>query len=264
MIAEFMTKLEDMAKATSERQTLQPKAEPEYCYLLKQADGSWAIQDAQPHSRQHVASSVKSLVDFSDAYKLSEKMRVVIWYSRESVVSVLTDNAGRRDIVTMPVGLSPQVKQLLSIEQTRKPWKQSELILMLRTTFAGCLGPAGELLTILRRLRFANSVAASAEIQQGRRSVGKQIESEVTGTAAIPETFQLDVPIFAARTLPQWTGLVTIALEPDPATETFQLIPLPLEIESAIAGAESKLGTLLFSEVQATETKDIPVYFGKP
>jgi hypothetical protein len=60
----------------------------------------------------------------------------------------------------------------------------------------------------------------------------------------LPEFVTLSVPVFAGP-LAGWRREVPAALEVDPETETFQLIPLPGAIEAAVCSAEARVGEYL-------------------
>jgi hypothetical protein len=149
------------------------------------------------------------------------------------------------------------VKALRAWEERPPRHPQRELIFLLRTVFADCL-PSG-LLEALRSVRWQNDATAVGEVQHGKRSTGKSIESTFTGTAALPEEVTFVVPVWGNAF--GWTAPVRLALEIHPDAGAFQLVPLPGQLERAIASAEERLGDELKA---ALEDSQVPVHYGAP
>lgn len=226
--------------------------------LLKQPDGTMGDLEVPPTPRHHRALDLSAITEFA-LWSSEQSRRATIWYCRHGVLCVLDDST-RRDTVRLDLTFSPQLLCLQGLEQYRKPMDQRATILLLRTTFAKCLGRAGDLIEIIRGVKFTNNQAGAAVVGHGKSSVGRSIEQEITGTKALPEYVTLEVPVFTAAWL-QVKFPVELALEPDPATQTFTLIPLPGEIENAIAAAEALISMRLHDGLDGAE---VPVYYGVP
>lgn len=259
---------EAISKQAVEAASLKPvkvDAEPAHVYWLRNAAGGGLQHiEADPAPRAHAALSLETICAFAKSNKNS-----AVWYSRTGVVC-LTDDTTRRDRVSLGLSYSAPLRRLQELEATGSVIQHKQLIFMLRTTFANCLAQAGTLLDILRSIRWKNSADGSSTIAHGKASIGKQIEQSIEGLDAIPEYVTLSVPIFHSNVIARLFS-VRCALEPDPATQSFQLIPLPREIELAIAGAEDAIQEELLQglTVGVAETSDpsqlaAPLYYGTP
>jgi hypothetical protein len=210
--------------------------EPEGVYYLQKPDGTVEKVTADAPLIRHTAADLSAVVEF--AADGSE-----IWYSREKVVCVI-DRDSRRESVTLTLELSPQLKELQKLEANPRNLDQRQIVYLLRTTFRRCLGRAGNLLDVLRSIRFNSQAAGEGVVQHGKASIGKTLKQEITGTDNLPEYFVLEVPVFTNASLAQ-VFPVECALEPDAATQSFKIIPLPNEIEGAVAGGERMIAQLL-------------------
>lgn len=226
---------------------------PKHIAILEKRDGTIETIIAHPEPRDHVASDLSAIIEFAER----DPDGAAVWYSREQVVCLLND-ADRRDRVTLTLQFSPPLAQLIAFERNPNPLKQAALVLLLRTTFAACLAPAGEILAAVRNLKFKVGGGGESNLQHGSVSVGRAIQQEMTGVKTIPETIALEVPIFTNAHLP-YTGRIQVAIDIDPATEAFRLIPLPLEIERAIAAAEAKICEELVADLGVDG-----IYYGHP
>jgi hypothetical protein len=254
MLQEAIEKIARLAGEAKSIQVIRPAGEPEHVYLLQHPEG-YDRCVAEPPPRRHRVLSLESLMVLAEN---TDAKNAVIWYSRAGVTFVFNDG-DRRDTAMLELRLSKPVETLLALEKDQRSFNQTDLIKMLRTTFAECLDPAGNLLEILRRIKFSASRSGEAVVQHGKASVGRSLEAELTGTGALPEYITLDVPIFA-QAWAGWRGLVRCAFEPNAATETFQVIPLPGQIEAAIQQAEDRLGEALVARL----TDKVNVYHGCP
>lgn len=241
---------------------LAPEQEPEHRYAIVSPNGSIEWREAEARPRKHVIRDFETL----KALVRGEYPNSEIWYSRKGVQAFL-DKTNRRDVVSLPFSVSPQMRQLLAWEQTGgAKLSQSQMILILRTVFCGCLGRAGDVIGIFRRVKFNQIRNEDSTVQHGRASIGKSIESELTGVSTIPERITFEVPIFSqftANRLPR--GVVTCAVEIDAANQTIQLIPEPLAIEEALGVAECQLEDELTELINSDDAvPSIPIYFGDP
>jgi hypothetical protein len=123
-------------------------------------------------------------------------------------------------------------------------FEQKQLILMLRTRFKDCQGPCQGLLTALRHIKMFRNVRTEAKITPGKASIGRSLETEVSGVTQLPEDFELDVPVFDGA-FPMLRGKVEVALEVDAEAERFVLIPIEGSDEDVIRKAEAKIGEML-------------------
>lgn len=261
MLQELFDSLGKQAVKAAGVRVFHPKCEPAHRYIALGTDGAIKWQDADPSPRNHVAGDVAGIIELANKFADGS---VVVWYNRKAI-TILVDDKTRRDKITLPLEFSPQLAYLQAIENspTVRPLSQSEIIKLLRTLFFHCTGHIGDLLTVIRGVRFVTNKSTSSEQRQGKESMGKSIESELTGADKVPETIQLEVPIFKAGAL-NYVQLVACDLAVDLATEKFLLTPIPGDIEVAITAAEREIGKRLSDELSQNTETDIPVHYGQP
>src|ERR1019366_1314195 len=128
----------------------------------------------------------------------------------------------------------------------------------LRTMFRDCMGPAGNLISLLKNLKFTNNASGEATISQGKASYSNKIDQELTGAGSIPEDFQLDVPVFASgfRSVQR----MDLAISIDCPSQTFTFIPLPGGCTRAIIQAEAEIGEALEGGLE----DGAKLYYGAP
>lgn len=219
------------------------------------AEGTLVVFPAEPSHRNHNAYDLDTVVAFAKA----NHEKASIWYSRKAVVCLL-DDGDRRHRATMTLAMSPQVNQLVKLEGNPLH-KQRELILMLRTVFKNCLGPAGNIIDLLRKVTFSHSKEGGSEVQRGKSSIGASLRAELSGAGVLPEYVTLDVPIFEAGSLALVTSRVECVLDPEEQTESFRLQPLPGQIEAAVTAGEEKLRVLIETKLEGV---DVATYYGEP
>ncbi len=210
-----------------------------------------------PDRRAHVAKDLTAVIAFSDK-EIQGGLDTFpsIWYSRKAVVCLIED-ADRRDRVTLPLQFSQQLDWLMSMEKCKKAWGQRELILLLRTLMRPALGSAGNIIDILRGVRFEVQTEGNSVVQHGKSSLGKSLRQEIAGAGAIPEYVTFSPRIWESGFHSQQP--IECALEPDAGSQSFQVIPIPGQIEAAIVAAESAIG-----EALRAACGDVPVYYGEP
>lgn len=209
-----------------------------------------------PPRRQHSAEDLSAIVAFAMPVKESPR-QASVWYNA-SAVTCLIDDADRRDAITLKLKLSPQFQKIREWENQSKPMKQADAVLLLRTMFRDCMGPAGNLISLLKNLKFTNNASGEATISQGKASYSSRIDQELTGAGSIPEDFQMDMPVFASGFLS--IVRMDLAISIDCPTQTFTLIPLPGGCQRAINAAEMELGASL----AASLGDGAKLYYGAP
>jgi hypothetical protein len=263
VLTEALAYLFDQGAASKNAQVLRPEAEPKHVYAVVDPDGTLEWRDATPAPRDHKAGSLQPVVDFA-LTSLGTDYSAAVWYSRNGVVCLINDYQ-RRDRVSFAFNLSPQVNLLLELQKSRAWYSQKDFIRLLKVDLAGCLALAGNLLDVVRAVKFVNNAAGETVVAHGKTSVGRSIQQEVTGAGALPEYVTVDVPAFAQATVP-YRSQVKCSLDVDPANATFQLTPLPGDVEKAVADCEKKLGSHIGEMLGNGGDKDgaVGVYFGKP
>jgi hypothetical protein len=239
---------------------------PKHQFLVQHPNGTLELEEAQPNPRQHVAGSLPTLIALARKFGLAQvgdpavaaaNGNVSVWYSRTGVVALL-DDATRRDTVTYPLTLSPQLALLQSLDQKPLRMDQKQAIKFLRIDLEGCLARADGLLAIVRKLKWTAGKQSDAELEHARTSVSRSTQAEVSGASALPEGVSVEVPLFQGNCVGK-KARVQLAIDVDPVAETFQFIPLPGQVEDAILMGEGWLGELLTAGLG-----EVPCYHGRP
>ena len=260
MLQEFVRTISEQAVKAAGIRVLTIGQEPNHHYLIDKGNGEYEWQTASAEPRAHRPLTLTAFTDYvRRAAEQSDSVPIAVWYSRHQIMALLDDHT-RRDCLTFALSPSPQLETLSGLASSPRWLGQAEFIRLLRITLAGCLGPAGNLLALIRQVKFRVNSAGASEVQHQRTSLGKTLEAEMTGVGELPEEMPLDVPVFAQA------GLVLVervqcALEVDPQTAKFQLTPLPGELEQAQGRAEASIGRLLADALEGTE---VAVYCGQP
>ena len=235
-----------------------PENEPQHVYFTRDENGSLKKCQADAYPRKNMAASLDAIVEMMQKATTD----VEVWYSRTAVTLYL-DSKTRRDTVSLPVGLSAQVNRLFDLQGAQPAFQQAAFVKFLRIDLHGCLGMAGNLIEIVRRVKFHATQRAEGVVEHGKTSLGKAITAEVTGTGTIPESITLDVPVFANACFSNIRESVECAVEPVAETSTFQLIPFPGAIERAVARGEAEIGEKLKRMIDDAGLDVVPLY-GQP
>jgi hypothetical protein len=234
--------------------------EPEGYYLVARPTGELTRHEAARPWRNHQCHAIADFCSYvcggADA-KVNGEFPPVVWYSRAGAVAILNDDASRRDRVTLPLKLSPQIEKLIQIAGLTANggwWSQADFVRLLRISFKGCLDGIS-LLSVIRNVKFTTNAQGAGVIQHTKRSTGQSIESEITGEGTIPEEVVLRVPVFVGMPV---AATVHCAIEVDPTKGNFQLVPFPDAIEGAIRYGETWLGEQLGEGIEDAAS----VYFG--
>lgn len=222
--------------------------EPRHVYYLRRPDGTLEQREAESFDN-HTAGDLDTLV------ARVAKQRGEIWVGGESVVGRY--GPGLRSKVMYPIPLSSPLAAL-----GRSAWLyQTDFVRQLRTVFAGCLANGDAVLSVFRKMRFANGTVVSSEVGHGKASLGKEIASEVTGAAAIPETLQFELPVYSDPNLRTIRAYVNCAVDIDPVNARFLLIPLAHDLGDAYRRGQQEILSLVRD---CLDLKDTPVYLGTP
>ncbi len=230
-------------------------AEPAHVYFLREPGGELVKMTADPKPAAHAAFSLQAIV----AKAVQHAPHAEVWFSPGAVV--VDFGQGLRNYATLDLTQSDPFATLVKWRQHQPALSQAELIRQLRVTFRDSLARAGELVEVLRKVRFNASQTTEGEVGHGKASLGKAITGEVTGTKAIPEYVTFDLPVYSNPCFRSVRGTVECALEPDAATGTFRVIPLPGQLEAALDAALAAVGSMIVEQLGDAE---VPVYYGKP
>jgi hypothetical protein len=246
------------AKANPGARIVYTDREPDHIYYVLQADGDLKRVAAEPEPENHRADDIPTLAALAKESMECEPC-AQIWYGRHGAV-LINPGLCSRARVRLKLAPSPQMMQLISWDQRGKgSVGQAELVLLLRTLFAGC-APEG-LLSTIRGVRTQRAAEVNSQITQGKVSLGKSLVAEMSGTAAIPEEVSFKVPVFDSHAVRVFAQ-VRLAIDPDPQTESFTLVVLPGQIEAAHEYAESWFAEMIRAELGPENL--IPLYRGQP
>lgn len=182
--------------------------------------------------------------------------RIEIFVSLDRIVATIHDP--NQSIGTVAVGLSPQLKLLQS--WTTPVWQEQKALLStLRMQFDGCVTPAT--VAVFRNLKLVRNEQGEANYQHQRQNLGKNLEAQVTGADAIPETITFTVPVVADPFLGVATCRIKSIVEVDALNGRFCLYVPPQEITIAQRTAEQQLFQMVKDE-QLGLFDNIPVYLG--
>lgn len=259
MLAEFVNAISEKALAAKQARVVDLAGkEPAHVYALQLPGGEVTFRQSQQQPLDAIAADLQAILDFANDHRETSE----IWYSRGGIETFL-DRSTRRDKIGFALEESVQVSLLNRWSKSNGEWmKQEALLKLMRTVFYGCLGAAGDIVNILRKVKFVNNVAGESTIERGKASIGRSIEQEVTGMGVLPETITFEVPMFA-NVFTSMRGRITCALEVDTANQTFALITLPQQVENALVECESLIGDMIRQQINGgRETGLVPVYYG--
>lgn len=258
----------DLAVKANGQRIFTAPGEPPHVYYVLQPDGKLTLVQATFRERVCQATDLDTLCRLAVEHsKPDVGLTPEVWCCRSGVVAVLCpEEADRGPSCTLGLTASPQMACLTAWDRAgRVSLSQAELVLLLRTMFAGAVSP--DFLPAVRNVRTAKNAEVNSQIAQGKVSLGKSIVAEMTGVAAIPERVTFLVPVFAESAVPI-VGPVRVEIDPDPQSERFTLVVLPGDVERAYAAAEDNLvervRRLLDASADTLAAGAVKVYRGKP
>jgi hypothetical protein len=254
---DVLNKLEDLVVNANRVQVVTMPCEPSHVYYLREGTRLTRMEADSPVIG-HVASTLETLADKaadvvkSEGFAESERSNAQVWVDRSGVVLLL--DGERRDKVTFV--------KLANIAD--KSFTQKDFVFTLRTTFRDCLTLAGDLLPIVRKVKFNATQSGESEVKHGSSSIGKSLTAEITGTSALPEYVSIALPVFAQAGVRHVRSVVSCALEPDAATCTFRLVALPGQIEAAVGDGENQVRATLLGLLAERKAIGVSVFMGRP
>ena len=267
MDVDVLNKVEELVKKGNRTEIVSVVGvgEPSHVYYLRNGDELTRMEAESPVIG-HVTSTLETLADKAadvvkdEGFVEGEPSNAQIWVDRSGVVLLL--DGDRRDKVTFNLTLSEQLVKLSQIIGTR--FTQKDFVFLLRTTFRDCLTLAGDLLPIVRKVKFSNNQSGESEVKHGSSSIGKSLTAEITGTGTLPEYVNIALPVFSQAGVQSVRSVVSCALEPDAATCTFQLVALPGQIEQAVGDGENQVRAKLLGLLEQRKAGGVSVFMGRP
>lgn len=232
------------------------KAEPDHVYLAVKPDGSYERRVADPKPRSHTLGSLDQVIPYVEE-KGAES--TVIWYNETGVTVVLDDNT-RRDFARLAFTPTPQFEKLKFLDANRPGLPQRDFRKLIRIDLAGCFENS-RLLNWVSDVKFGSASNSLGNLRNERESLGKDIDAQaVSGAGEIPEDVPLSVRLFDDASLVERQGIMCIfdlAIQ----DQQFRLIPLPLEIHSALEREVAYIGEKLTSGLLDLK---VPLFRGYP
>lgn len=184
----------------------------------------------------------------------------VIWYCATDVRLILDDD-DRREIVVFQLTPSAEFAKLCELEETSSPLTQMGLIRLLRLE----LNVPSEQLAPFRRLDWSQRTGGGAKIEHTKQSLGRQIEAEISGADALPDSIGILIPVYREAG-ERVRYEVRCAIEINPTDQTFLLRPFPGQLDTAIELHQQDIASRLKENVKS-ETglkQSVAVYHGQP
>lgn len=217
-----------------------------------------------PPARKHHVYTLVDLLDYAgrmigaesdpDAPR-AEKPALVIWHNVVGVTLVL-DDADRRDTVFFPLEKSAAWKLLAKIEeQGVAQLAQRDFIRLLKNEFA----VSEAIVAQFRKIDFRVMKQAQGNVNRGKESLGKSIEAEVSsGGQELPEEVEVVVPIYLNAGEGE-TYSVRLLLDYDAETAKILITVEADALEKRVQAHQASIHGRCSSTLA-----DVPVYFGAP
>jgi len=212
------------------------------------ANGEYAAFEHDRPPRRHSACDIPTLLA-----KTTD--RSTIWHQGDRVIAVLDDSdaSHREDFVELK--LDPSDKWT-ALADAGRPREHAEFVRWLYENLRDELNEASPgLLGVLRNLRFRTVDDEEKSIKHGRESMGRSIDSEITGAEAIPETIKLQIRRWSSI---DYYACVECVVRLDTHARTLCVKPLADELRRAEHAAQDWLGDMLANQA------DCPVHYGAP
>jgi hypothetical protein len=149
-------------------------------YALQLPNGTIEYRTAPPDRHGERIDRLTDLRHFISHELAGKESRV---YVEEKAVTAVYDQADRRDRVVWPLKLSEPYQWLAN--NAAKQLDQAGLLRVLRIVFRNCLMD-GNLIPLIRQLKFNAAGEANADLQHGRESMGKSVLNAAARSPAAP------------------------------------------------------------------------------
>lgn len=205
-------------------------------------------------ARSHGACDLESFASIVGDY--GKKEEATVWHRDNLITAVLDAGADsyRDDRVTWSLSASEKFKALTG--DAPRPRQHADFVRFLVQNLRDEINASAPgLLGTIRSLKFRTADEQAGDVKQGRESMGRSIEAEVTGATDLPETFVVKVRRWASL---EYVVAVECLLVLDVQERKLSIRPLADQLEQAENGAQGWL------HEQLTAAVECPVYFGTP
>lgn len=251
LTAEAIREITKMADQARKVKFVQAAAEPAHKYWYVGPDGQSELMEADPPLLRRRLDRPEDVVVFVEKLGDDERAQAAVFYDEKQIVCLPDAEDSRRRLVCK-LDYTPQFAWLLN--ESKTPLSQRDFVRLLRITFRGCYDLYPHLLALIRNLKWTGTSEAGAALVHGRESLGRAIESQVSGADSIPEELVLTVPIWRQYgTMTQ----IACAVEIFPQEQHFKLTPYPMQMDDALDDGLASLQNTLAAG-------DVSVYRGHP
>lgn len=255
MIAEGLKYLSDQAKASIPLIAIESNDPYERTFVSH--DGRIIRVAVLNRPRSHTVETADDLIALANRFK-AEGESPVVWYSDTWIVLVIDDAEKRTGFVRLELIESAVWESIVKLETTKQRYKQKEFIRLLRIDLAGATGTV-DLVSAVRNVKWENSDTQTGKVMRGNESMSREITSKIAEAHQPPEFVTLTTTVYLTPGF-RTEFHINCALEINPEDQTFQLIPLPDEIDRVRQQALSFVGGWLAAGLD----KEIPCYQGTP
>jgi hypothetical protein len=252
MLAEMIEKLSDLARRSAKPELL--TTDPRLARFV--VEGAVVEFPVPAPPRRHEVACLAEVVALANRFA-ADGGTPVVWYDARHVVLVIDDAGHRVETATLDLEVSDVFARLARLRAERSWLDQRAFVRLLRVELARTLEPV-VLLEKVKRLKFENGVTTTGHVGRAAESLGREITSKLERGEELPEQVTLSAPVY--KTAGETDPLpVRCSVEVNTMEGTFQLMPLPDEIERvltlAVASIRDRLNDL---------AEGVPAYHGRP
>lgn len=256
MLAEFLSKVEDLARRAAQLQIVTHPSEPTALFLVR--GDKLEVRHAPPTSRNH------ALVGLDDVFAVLADPSVATApevYHAEREVCVVLDRSSRRELARMPLKLTDRFAQIQAL-QTPVKFEPRAAVKFLQQRIGAPYVPI-DVINGLRRIDFTRTSAGKTHVEHGKESLGRSVEAAVQQADKIPEEFKVRVPVYSNPGLRGFHAEVAIGIYIDLENQVLELKTGPDEVETAIQQAQARIHEALVN-FAAEREPGLLILYGVP
>lgn len=248
----FLKDLSELAANATNLESVDPRVKRE---LVR---GQIVTTPIPPAIRQHVITDLRDLPAAAQEWAFE---RGVCWISAERVIIKIND-VDRRDFIACPLFQSALLRTLLEVAR-RGLMPQREFLDLLIEVLGDYITPQITSMVAMLKARTDSRQESSLGVGSGRdRGVGEFI-SELNADDPLPEKVSFTADLF--RDLPCETMQpIECRLKYSVQPIALGLMPLPDEVELAIARALRSIAQWLRDQLPKQDDQEFPVFIGTP
>ncbi len=211
--------------------------------------------DRLPPPVRHECHTLESLIAYVNEFATTDDSYSV-FLGTAAIVAVLS-NEDRIEACTLSLINSDRWDAIANLGNAIT---HPQFVKLMAVTLRGSVDPG--LVRSIRRIEFANSGSGTSDVQRGKDTMGKSVESVVQNIADIPETFIVNTPVYQNADLRQ-PYPVEMVLEIDTVNRMFVVLPAPDEISKVQQQANGDILKRLRKELTATRVfEGVPQFVG--